>query len=205
MSAESVSQPEERLPAALSADVDVVARARDGHRDAQQALFVQFRDLAYRVAYRISGRRADAMDIVQDAFIRAFTSMDRLTDDDKFKSWLMRIVSNKALDLLRSKRVRRAVSIEGGDEERGALQVADSGQAVRGSESESEDNVQRIKQAMSALPPDQHAAIALYVTGDMTYGEIAEALDIPLGTVMSRIHRARRQLKEWLSDLGSED
>jgi len=63
---------------------------------------------------------------------------------------------------------------------------------------------QRVQDALNRLPPDQHAVIALYATGDMTYGQIAEALGIPIGTVMSRLYHARRRLAEWLPDLAGE-
>jgi RNA polymerase sigma-70 factor (ECF subfamily) len=141
------------------------------------------------------------MDVVQDSFVKAFASLDKLSDDTRFKSWFLRIVNNKALDLLRSKKVRRAMSLEAGDEDRGSFEVVDEQANDPGSNLSGSDTQRRIREAIASLPSEQQAVITLYATASLTYGEIAETLDIPLGTVMSRIHRARKLLAQWLPDL----
>ncbi|MCK4343082.1 MAG: sigma-70 family RNA polymerase sigma factor [Phycisphaerae bacterium] len=179
----------------------LVDLAATGDREARRELFERHRAAAYRVALRITRREEDALDVVQDSFIRAF---DRLADfqrESGFKTWLLRIVSNKALDLLRARKVRLAISLNRGDETPGLeLPAADAGHRP-GRQLERRELAERLHQALAALSAEQRAVFALYAGGDMTYGEIAEVLGIPIGTVMSRLYHARRRLHELLPDL----
>jgi len=192
-----------------------VAAASRGDRAARHALFERYRDTAYRVAMRITGRSEDALDVVQDSYIRAFERIDQFrgsaTASDAgdepmptgFKPWLLRIVANRALDLVRARKVRLAMSLEGSSGD--AYEPPDRGtEPAPSARLERAELRQRVQDALNRLPPDQHAVIALYATGDMTYGQIAEALGIPIGTVMSRLYHARRRLAEWLPDLAGE-
>ncbi len=185
-------------------ELRLVRRAAEGDRQARRALFERYRDDAYRVALRITGRPADAFDVVQDAFIRAFDSLERLGHKARFRTWLLRIVTNRALDMLRSRRVRQAVSLDADDPGGARPQVAD--EAPRPQEVlERRERAERIRRAIESLPEAQRAVFALYATGDMTYGQIAEVLGIPVGTVMSRLYHARRKLSAMLADLAPPD
>jgi RNA polymerase sigma-70 factor (ECF subfamily) len=99
--------------------------------------------------------------------------------------------------------VRQAVPLDPGDESRGPQLAAPDTSAPPGQELERQELAQRLRQALEALPADQRAVFALYATGEMTYGEIAAALEIPIGTVMSRLYHARRRLFEILPDLAT--
>lgn len=184
-----------------SSELRLVESAAAGDRDSRRALFEQHRDVAYRVAKRITGRHEDAMDVVQESFIKAFDGLAGFQRDSGFRTWLLRIVSNRSLDLLRSRRVRLARSIESGSEDdRGGIELPAHAPGV--SEGlERGELAERLKRAIDSLPADQRSVFALYSSGDMTYGEIAEALGIPIGTVMSRLYHARRRLHEVLADL----
>lgn len=187
------------------AEVRLIEQAATGDAEAQRQLFEQYRDVAYRVALRITGRAEDAMDIVQDGFIRAFDRLDTFQRDARFKTWLLRIVSNRALDLLRSRKVRLAVSLDAGGEDDPRAQLpAPESHARPAARMEARELATRLREAVDRLPPDQRAVFALYATGEMTYGQIAETLGVPVGTVMSRLYHARRRLHELLPDLAPQ-
>ena len=190
----NVNEPELRL----------VSRATAGDRDAQRELFERFRDVAYRVALRIAGRPEDALDVVQDSFIRAFERLTEFQQESGFQSWFLRIVSNRALDLLRARKVRLAVPLDGGDEQARVEPSNDDPAGRPWHVLEQGELAERLHRALESLPPDQRAVFALFATGEMTYGQIAEALGIPIGTVMSRLFHARRKLHEMLPDLAPQ-
>lgn len=180
----------------------LVELAAKGDRDARRELFERHREAAYRVALRVAGRHEDALDVVQDAFIKAFDRLGEFQREAKFRTWLLRIATNRALDLLRSRKVRLAVSIDGGrDDERGPVLPDDADQTHVGREIEDRELADRLNSAIESLPPDQRAVFALYASGDMTYGQIAEVLGTPIGTVMSRLYHARKKLHGMLADL----
>jgi len=185
-----------------NSEFSLVSRAADGDRDARRELFTRYRDAAYRVARRITGRDEDALDVVQDAFIKAFDRLGEFQHGSRFQTWLLRIVTNRALDLLRARKVRLAIPLAGGGEDDRGPVLADRDETARpGRNMENRETAERVHKAVAALPPDQRAAFSLYATGEMTYGQIAEVLGVPIGTVMSRLYHARRKLHEALADL----
>lgn len=184
-----------------ASELRLVDQAADGDRDAQRRLFELHRDVAFHVALRITGRREDALDVVQDGFIRAFERLNEFQRGAPFRTWLLRIVSNRALDILRARKVRLAIPLDGEDDE-SRVQLEDRRAGVTpGADLERAELAGRLQRAIEGLPPDQRAVFALYATGDLTYGQIAEVLGIPIGTVMSRLYHARRRLHLQLSDL----
>lgn len=189
-------------PIVESEELRLVAAAAKGDRDAQRELFERFRDDAYRTAWRITGREADALDVVQDSFIRAFASLANFQKEAGFRTWLLRIVTNRALDLLRSRKLRLAVSLDAGDDGTQAGGLADPRSAAEDAATalERADAAESVRNAVAALPPEQRAVIALYALNELTYGEIAEVLGVPIGTVMSRLYHARRRVRELLEN-----
>jgi RNA polymerase sigma-70 factor (ECF subfamily) len=183
--------------------VRLVARAARGDRDARRELFDRHRDPAFRVALRITGNEQDALDVVQDSFIKAFESLAGFQQDAGFSTWFLRIVTNRALDLLRHRKVRLAVPLERDDGPLPPASLARNGQQP-GANLERQETGARIQQAIDMLPPEQKSVFALYATGDLTYGQIAEIVGVPIGTVMSRIYHARRRLRDMLPDLAPE-
>lgn len=184
-------------------EMRLVASATAGDRGARQELFTCHREAAYRVAYRITGRAEDALDVVQDSFIAAFAKLDRFQGESGFRTWLLRIVTNRALDFLRARKVRLAIPLDTvGD---GAAPTPAARTAGRidapSAPAETRELGERLRQAVETLPAEQRAVFSLYATGEMTYGEIAEVLGIPIGTVMSRLYHARRRLREQVPDL----
>jgi RNA polymerase sigma-70 factor (ECF subfamily) len=178
----------------------LVEEAAGGALEARRELFERHRGPAYRVALRISGRHEDALDVVQDSFIKAFDRLGDFQRGSSFRTWLLRIVTNRALDLLRARKVRVAVRLDGDeDDSRPALASAEEARPERALESR--ELADRLQQAVETLPPEQRAVFGLFASGEMTYGQIAETLGIPIGTVMSRLYHARRRLHRLLQDL----
>lgn len=185
-----------------SPEFRLVASAAAGDRDARRELYERHREAAFRAALRITGRREDALDVVQDAFIKAFERLGDFQQASGFKTWLLRIVTNRALDLLRARKVRVAVPLDAGDDddeprfEPPAGELAPSPSASL----ERRELAERLQAAIDRLPPEQKSVFSLYATGEMTYGEIAEAVGVPIGTVMSRLFHARKKLQEMLGE-----
>jgi RNA polymerase sigma-70 factor (ECF subfamily) len=182
-------------------ETSLVQAAVAGDRDARRELFERFREIAYRVAVRITGRHEDALDVVQDSFIRAFERLGEFQQESSFQTWLLRIVNNRALDLLRARKVRLAVSLDAEEDQARPEPVAAGAENVPSHRLEQRELAARLRRAIDALPAEQKAVFAMYATGAMTYGQIAEALGIPIGTVMSRLFHARKRLHEMLPDL----
>ena len=147
----------------------------------------------YRLAYRLTGNVADAEDLTQDVFIRVFRSLDRYTPGT-FEGWLHRITTNLFLDgARRRQRIRfDALSDEHAARLAGSLPAPDVHVLDRGFDAD-------IEQALLELSPDFRAAVVLCDIEGLTYEEIADVLDLKLGTVRSRIHRGRSLLRKALA------
>jgi RNA polymerase sigma-70 factor (ECF subfamily) len=185
-------------PAAAPApDAALLARFAAGDRDALDELFRRYRGVAFRVAYRLLGREADALDAVQDAFVKALTHLDRFRGNSSFKTWLLRITCNAALDLGRQRR-RDGWNDRGPD--RPADRPAPADQPPADAGLERADLRRVIDAALAQLPDPQRQTFVLHVDGDLSYREVADALGISIGTVMSRLFYARQKLKTLLAD-----
>jgi RNA polymerase sigma-70 factor (ECF subfamily) len=163
-------------------DRELVQGARRGDRDAAAALFQRHWRDAWRAAYAVTGRRALADDVAADAFERAFAALGRFDERRPFGPWLHRIVANRALDLLRAER-RLA------DDE--LPEIPDIVPDHRGGD-------RGLLGAVAELPLERRIVAVLRYGVGMTPKEIASALDLPVGTVNSRLARALEQLRETL-------
>jgi RNA polymerase sigma-70 factor (ECF subfamily) len=192
----AVTATEQR--AVAPADEELLARLRRGDRAAMDELFQRYRIAAYRVAYRLLGHEADALDAVQNAFIKVFTHLDGFEGRSSFKTWLLRVVSNAALDLGR----RRGRRDELCGEERGAdvEPEAPAADEEPGRELERADLRRLLDDALRQLPESQRKTFILHVDGGLSYREVADVLDISIGTVMSRLFYARQKLRTLLSE-----
>lgn len=161
-------------------DRELVRQARRGDRDAAAALFRRHWTAAWRAAYAITGRRALADDAAADGFERAFAALDRFQLHRPFAPWLHRIVANRALDLLRAER-RLA-----GDE---PPELADLRPDHHGGD-------HSLLAAVTELPLERRTVVVLRYGVGMTPKQIATTLDLPVGTVNSRLARALEQLRD---------
>lgn len=182
---------------ATPSDAALLARHAAGDPAALDELFRRYRGVAYRVAYRLLGREADALDAVQDGFVNALTHLDRFGGRSSFKTWLLRVVCNAALDVGRQRRRDERVPQAPADVSPDhfgpdAAAPADAGLHRA-------DLRRSIDAALARLPEAQRQTFVLHVEGELTYREVADALGISIGTVMSRLFYARQKLKELLS------
>ena len=176
----------------------LIGAAQRGDLDAFNQLVIHYQNLAYHVAYRIVSNADAAADATQDAFLRAYRALGQHRGGS-FKAWLLRIVTNTCYDQLRAKKRRPTTSLE-------ALLVtepvpgpsfidqAESPEAY----AERQELGQVIQAGINALPADQRIALSLCDVASMSYQEIAEVTQVSLGTVKSRIHRARAKLRDHL-------
>ena len=185
-------------------DEQLVLRTRQGDQEAARALFERYREPAYRIAYHHLGRAEDALDVVQEAFIKALTGLDRLRQPERFRSWLLRIVTNQARDLGRRHRRENRLGLRapGTDEEAQDARPEAVQHRTPAQEAEARELAEGVHLALEALDEHHRDVLLLVSQGGLSYREAAEALDIPVGTVMSRLHYARRAMREWLSEHG---
>ena len=169
---------------------------RRGGRGALDELFRRYRVVAYRVAYRLLGHEADALDAVQDGFVNALTHLDRFRGHSSFKTWLLRVVSNAALDLGRQRRRRDTWVTTPATDDPGP---PDSLPPPDGNLDRA-DLRRLLDRALAALPEAQRRTFVLHADGGLTYREVADALGISIGTVMSRVFYARQKLRAILTD-----
>jgi RNA polymerase sigma-70 factor (ECF subfamily) len=182
-----------------ASDEQLLACYAAGHRDALDELFRRYRQPAYRVAYRLLGHEADALDAVQEGFIKALTHLHGFQGRSSFKTWLLRVVSNAALDLGRQRGRRESVSLDtpqAGEMVPPQLLAAD--EAGRGLERA--DLRRLIEHALASLSEVQRQTFVLYADGELSYREVAEATGTSIGTVMSRLFYARQKLRTYLNE-----
>lgn len=155
--------------------------------------------LAFRVAYAVLHHRQDAEDVAQEAFVKAYRSFRDLRDRDRFRAWLVRMTWRLALDRQRTDR-RRAGRDRRSDEMTAAVPsaVAESFRPAAHEALEARERVQRLWAAIDALPAKLRIAIVLANIEEHDLGEVGRLLDVPEGTVKSRLFLARQRLKELL-------
>ncbi|WP_420110711.1 RNA polymerase sigma factor SigE [Pseudactinotalea sp.] len=158
-----------------------------------EEIVTQHTDRVYRLAYRLTGNKADAEDLTQETFVRVFRSLDRY-QPGTFEGWLHRITTNLFLDGAR-RRTRLRFDALGESAER--VQAPERSSPERGFEHENLDV--DIQEALNALKPQFRAAVVLCDIEGLSYEEIGTTLGISTGTVRSRIHRGRAQLREALA------
>lgn len=183
-------------------DEQLLACFAAGQRQALDELFRRYRQPAYRVAYRLLGHEADALDAVQEGFIKALTHLHGFQGRSSFKTWLLRVVSNAALDLGRQRNRRDAVSLDApynSDLPDSRLLTADEA----GRRLERDDLRHQLDKALDCLSDVQRQTFVLFADGELTYREIAAVMHTSIGTVMSRLFYARRKLRNYLNERGS--
>ena len=176
----------------------IAEQERDRVRFEEEVLDLS--DQAYRVARRLVSTREEAEDLVQDTYARAFRSWRSYTPGTNLRAWLLRILTNLNID--RGRREQRTPATQPMEE--GDYFLYNKLEETGGADDE-ERVVERLSQegvvqALSAVPHDFRDVIVLVDIGDFSYQEAAQILDIPIGTVMSRLHRGRRVLKSELAE-----
>ena len=174
-------------------DIALVERAKNGDVNAYEALVQHYQELAFRVAYQVTGNAADAEDAAQEAFVNAYYALGRFRPGAPFKPWLCRIVVNEARNR-RTSAQRRNVLAER------ALVAQTSGDAAQSPEAAAEADAFRdtLVAAVRTLREDDRLILAYRLFFDMSEGEMAEALSVPRGTLKSMLSRALGRLRAAL-------
>lgn len=184
----------------VPSDPILIERSQAGDRAAFDLLIRKHERRAYQYAYRLTPNADEAMDIVADAFVRVFNALPNFRGQSAFTTWLYRIITNCYLDLKKKDKSSRTVSLdapadhEGGELER---QIGDEDSSPD-IEVERNERERIVQVAIHKLPEYQRAMLVMYHVEQLSYEQIAEALDLPIGTVKSRLNRARISLRELL-------
>jgi len=185
-------------------DREVVSLACEGRQRAFRELLTRYEKPVFSLVFRMVRDRERAEDVAQEAFVKAFNAIDTYDPRYKFSSWLFKIANNLAIDRLR-KRELDTVSIHGApdarsneDEERTSITLPSTGESPE-EYVENRELGGQIEDAMGRLRPEYRTAVLLRHVEGHTYDEVAEIMDVPLGTVKTYIHRGRAELKEMLA------
>jgi len=183
-------------------DKSLVQAAQKGDMGAFEELVARHRDKIYARAYSMMRNEEEAIDLSQEAWVKAWQRLKQFQGESSFGTWMTRIVINLCLDQLRRHKRQRAESIEAMDEESGGVERHMPVVTVNPTEGlERVELRQRIDQALSQLSSAHRTAIVLCEFEGMEYKEIAKAMECSIGTVMSRLFYARRKMAALLSDL----
>jgi RNA polymerase sigma-70 factor (ECF subfamily) len=183
---------------AFPSDDQLLERYSRGERAALDDLFRRHRDMAYRVAYRLLGNPEDALDAVQEAFVKVLTHVTGFQGRSSFKTWLLRVVSNAALDLGRQRGRRDVLHRE--ELPADAERDPPAANPEPSFELERADLRRVLTDALAQLPEAQRRTFVLHVEGGLSYREVADVLEISIGTVMSRLFYTRQKLRAILAD-----
>lgn len=178
----------------------LIERAQKGDRNALDSLVRKHERRAYQYAFRLTSNPDEAADVVSDAFVRVFSALQNFKGQSAFSTWLYRILTNCYLDIRKKEKNRQAMSLE-------TTIMTDEGEMERQIEDDAPsphdlfergNREQAVEAAVSQLPEYQRAMIVMYHGENLSYEEIAEALDLPIGTVKSRLNRARLSMRQLL-------
>lgn len=178
----------------------LVERGQKGDREAIDELVRRYQNKAYQYAYRLTHDADEAADLAAEAFVRIYTAIPRFRAESRFTTWLYRIITNCFLDQKKKEKPRKTVSLDENPllGESGTQMGAPVGDPTESSEKNERGEI--LMAAIDELPEYQRAMIVMYHMEMLGYEEIAAALDLPIGTVKSRLNRARLALRELLAD-----
>ena len=183
-------------------DAVLVQAAQQGDTGAFEELVARHRDKVYARALSMMRNEEEAVDLSQEAWVKAWQRIGRFHGDSSFSTWLTRIVINLCLDELRKQQRRRSESIEEMDEESGGVERQMPAITINPTERlERGELRQRIDRALNQLSAEHRTVLVLHEFEEMEYKKIAETMGCSIGTVMSRLFYARRKLAALLADL----
>ncbi|MCI0461509.1 MAG: sigma-70 family RNA polymerase sigma factor [Gemmataceae bacterium] len=178
-------------------DHRLIAECLQGRTAAFGELVRRYQDRLYSTVYRLVDNPDDAQDVVQEAFLHAYQSLDRFKGESQLYTWLYRIAVNTAISLKRKQRV--ALSMDSGRSMVGGTEPLDPSEFSRPEHAlEQAEQERRIQKALNRLSPEHRAVLILKDMEDQKYETMAEILQVPIGTIRSRLHRARLELRELL-------
>ena len=185
-------------------DLTLVLRAKNGDQGAFSRIMDKYRESLYFLILKMVHNRDDAEDLIQEAFRKAFNSLSNYNADFAFSTWLFKIATNNCIDFLRKKRLQTVSldqSRDDGEEERVGISAQVMDQSLTPEEQVmKQQRVTRIREAVDKLSPKYKMLIELRYFDELSYEEIAERMDIPLGTVKAQLFRAKEMLYTRLKD-----
>ncbi len=183
-------------------DIELVKQARDGRTEAFDALILRHQNRVYNTAYRMLGSREDALDVTQEIFLTVFRRLDRFEEKARFSTWLYRVAINRCRDELRRRSFVKHTRPQSLDAPMGADReskiepaAADPSPAEGAMADEAKEAVHK---ALARLPGESREILVLRDLQGLGYDAVAEVLSIPIGTVRSRLSRARGLLRDRL-------
>lgn len=187
-------------------DSELVLATRSGSEEAFRELVLRYQRPVFSLILRMVRDRSLAEDLSQEAFVKAYRALGRFDPSRKFSSWLFKIAHNLTIDSIRRKRLHtqsldQPIGSADGDLRLGD-RIADHDQMAPDRAVESVDLGESLERAIAALRPEYREVVMLRFVEEMSYQEVAEILDLPLGTIKTYIHRARKELAELLGGEG---
>ena len=188
----------------MTVDARVIAAVRGGNAEAFDLIVREYQPRLYRFLYGMVGDAEVARDLTQDTFLKMFRGLRQYDPSLRFSSWLFRIAHNTAIDTLRQRRVPLAVPPVNpdGEEVDPLVQVPDVGAESPEQSASRRELGEMLDAAIDALRPPYRAVVILRHQEELDYEEIAEVMQLPLGTVKTYLHRARKELAERLRSRG---
>jgi RNA polymerase sigma-70 factor (ECF subfamily) len=177
-------------------EAQLISRCQQGDQEALKEIFNQYHQKVYRIAYGVVRQREEALDIVQEVFIKLFRSIHQFKGKSRFYTYLYRMTMNTAIDHTRKMKKVSTLSM---DEEEG-FQLSDDAERRPDRILAHKELEVKVKWAMDQLSPDQKAVLIFREVEGLSYQEIAEATGSSIGTVMSRLHYGRKKVQELLKD-----
>ncbi len=183
-------------------DIEMLTAVRAGDGTAYRGLVEKYQQRVYSMVYGMLRNREDARDVTQDAFVKAYKHLDSFRLESSFYTWLYRIAMNLAIDLTRKRKRRKTTTF---DEAIGSRDSTGDISDIHRSDSPSKELERKrlyakIMDAIGKLPEDQQQVILLRELEGLSYKEISDVMEIPEGTVMSRLFYARKKLQKLLAD-----
>lgn len=197
------------LPVGPPSDGTLVEQVLAGRREAFDDLVRRYQRQAVAVSYRLLGNSHDAMEVTQDAFVKAFSSLATLQKPEAFGGWLMRIVSNLSLNYRRSRKTRSQLPLDDllGPTDAGQQSAAATGRSDWMTQSgdplhllQSEEMGRKLQQALQQLPEKQRMAIIMFTIEEMPQKQVAETLGCSVEAVKWHVFQGRKRLKEMLKE-----
>jgi RNA polymerase sigma-70 factor (ECF subfamily) len=191
-----------RGTAALT-DAELVATARAGREEAYRELVHRFERPVYTLIARMVGDPATAEDLAQEVFVKAFRRLDSYDPERKLSSWLFKIAHNATIDFLR-KGEPETVPLEAGDDEGGGLAavLSDAAAESPNARAERRELARALESAIAGLRPEYRELVIMFYCQGISYPEMCEITGLPVGTVKTNLHRARKALAERMGALG---
>ena len=177
-------------------ETEIISRCQQGDQEALKEIFDKYHKRVYRIAYGVVRQREEALDVVQEVFIKLFRSIRNFKGRSHFYTYLYRMVMNTAIDHKRKVGKQFISSLD----EEGSFEPSE--EAERGPERVllQKELEEKVKLAMDKLPDEQRAALIYRDVEGLSYQEMAEAMGCSIGTVMSRLHYGRKRMQELLKD-----